>query len=103
MPHKKPTIQSPSARSASGPAKATYPGRPGQSALAAEQAALFPGIGITLGSYKHDPFRGAKSRPLPKPKKAPGRLRSIFTLKRISLFMLTIVLCLGLFLGGKFI
>jgi LCP family protein required for cell wall assembly len=70
---------------------------------AATQAAQFPGVGVTLGSYKHDPFGSAKSLPLTKPKSEPGTLRRLFTIKRIAQVIGLLVLLIGLWLGGKFI
>jgi LCP family protein required for cell wall assembly len=104
MPHKKPTPR-PQQNKTSTPmsAQTAYPSKPDQDSFAAKQAAFFPGVGMTLGSYKHDPFRAAQGRQIPKQKRPAGRLRRTLTFKRISLFILFIALGVGLFVGGKFV
>ncbi len=81
----------------------SYPGRPAMDPTAARQAAQFPGVGVTLGSYKHNPFRDAKGLPAPIPKRPPGRLRRFFTVKKILLLVMLIALAAGIWLGGKFV
>ncbi len=80
-----------------------YPARPGQDVFAAKQAANFPGIGVTLGSYKHDPFQAAKNQPVSRRLPKSGRFRRIVTIRRISLVILVPLLIIGLWLGGKFV
>lgn len=72
---------------------------------AVKQAAQFPGVGMTLGSYKHDAFNYAPRSRLATPKVARprGRIRSLFTLKRITLLAVILVLLPALWLGGKFV
>jgi LCP family protein required for cell wall assembly len=109
MPYKKPN--NPSLNSKSAPASAQpvqpsnsrYPSRPNLDPSAAKQAAQFPGVGVTLGSYKHNPFRDAKGLPTPKPKRQPGRVRQLFTIKRTALTILVLALLVGGWVGGKFI
>ncbi|MEO7364270.1 MAG: LCP family protein [Candidatus Saccharimonadales bacterium] len=106
MPYKK-SRNSKSSKPATSPVgpRAAYPARPKQSSwVAQQQAAEFPGIGITLGSYKHDPFKTAhQTRRTKAPKRPPGRFRQALTLKRFGWFMIIIVAAIGLWLGGKFI
>ena len=66
----------------------------------------FPAIGMTLHSYKHDPFEQLKSGGGPSriPKQGRlGRLRSKITLKRAVLTLLVVVLLAVGWLGWKFI
>ena len=103
MPDKKPARKSKSSETTMPPQQAKYPARPGQDPTTAQQAARFPGVGVTLGSYKHDPFKAAKSQPLPKAHRPAGRFRRTFTARRIGLIIVLPVLAVGLWLGGKFI
>ncbi len=70
---------------------------------AAKQAARFPGVGVTLGSYKHNPFQDAKPLPRLTPRREPGRLRRLLSAKRIIIVLVLLVAIPGILLGGKFI
>ena len=94
MQHKKPANPAPSPKN---------PLRRSLDDAATKQAAQFPGIGVTLGSYKHNPFRDAKALPLAKPARVPGRLRRFWSLKRVVVLLVLIVALPGLWLGGKFV
>ena len=73
---------------------------------ATKQAAQFPGVGVTLGSYKHNPFHDAKPLPIIVPRQE-GRLRRLFTIKRVILAVILVLVLLiaipALLLGGKFV
>lgn len=97
MPHKKPTKN----LSPSKPPK--NPLRRSQDDAALKQAAQFPGVGVTLGSYKHNPFQGAQPLPKSKPKGTPSRFRQKFSLKRLTIVVVIILLLSGLWVGGKFL
>ncbi len=100
MPHKKPI-------------KNILPNKPPKNPLrrsqdpaALKQAAQFPGVGVTLGSYKHNPFEGAKALPRSRPQRSLGllsRFRHMFSFKRLSMIFGVLVLLTGLWLGGKFL
>lgn len=99
MPYKKPINRSNITKVPRGPLRRS------SDQAAAVQAAQFPGVGVTLGSYKHDPFGYANSKSLP-PSKATheaSRLRRLFNLKRIAKIIALLGLLLGIWLGGKFI
>jgi LCP family protein required for cell wall assembly len=100
MPHKKPTNN----LSPSKPPK--NPLRRSQDAAALKQAAQFPSVGVTLGSYKHNPFQGAEPLARSKPQRPMGRLgrfRQKFNFKRLTIFVVVIMLLAGLWVGGKFL
>ena len=79
--------------------------RPGQDIIVAKQQAKdFPGVGMTLPTYRPDSSNRSRFAPAVSPKK--GRLRGLFTRRRIkrALLALFIVAALiGLFVGGKFL
>ncbi len=103
MSDKKPSISSQSTSTNKPQKQAKYPARPGQDVMTAQQAARFPGIGVTLGSYKHDPFKAAKGQHVPRSKRPAGRVRQFFTIRRIGLIIGLPILLVGLWLGGKFV
>lgn len=66
----------------------------------------FPAVGMTLSSYKHDPFTNLKSEPMQNTTPKPGRLRRakrVFSLKRAVLFLSVLIVLAGGWLGWKFI
>lgn len=93
MPYKKPNSSKPP----SNPLKRSSD----QAALS--QAAEFPGVGVTLGSYRHDPFKNTNRQPLRAPKPAPGRVRRTINFRRIAVVFAVFAALIGLFLGAKFI
>lgn len=80
-------------------------GRPMQDIMPPGQQ-NFPAVGMTLSSYKHDPFAKLKSAPMqnniPKPTRFQ-RFRQVFRLKRIVLFLCVLIALAGGWLGWKFI
>jgi len=81
--------------------------RPSQDlATVKKQAGQFPSVGMTLHSYKYDP-RDYHGRPNTKAAVVrPGflkRLRAKITLKRVVLGITTLVVLMGLWVGGTFI
>ena len=80
--------------------------RPGLDMVAAKQAAQFPGVGMTLPTYKYDP-RDHHRRRLPASETIVKRgwwqrLRQGVTLKRVVITLLLCVLVVGGWVGGKF-
>ena len=79
--------------------------RPGQDIVPPGQQ-NFPSVGMTLSSYKHDPFTKLKSQSMqttiPRPSRFQ-RFRSAFSLKRIVLFLSVLIVLAGGWLGWKFI
>src|SRR6476469_3969108 len=81
--------------------------RPGQDIVVSKQAARFPTVGMTLQSYE----RNAQNRPrqrfaTPAAAKKRGRFSRAMhaiTLKRVTATLAIFLLCIGLFLGGKFL
>lgn len=79
--------------------------QPGQDVIAPKNQPNFPAVGVTLASYKHDPFQGLKNGGQP-PQPPPGRFKRLFqkiTLKRVVLALLVLIMVPGLWLGWKFI
>jgi polyisoprenyl-teichoic acid--peptidoglycan teichoic acid transferase len=65
----------------------------------------FPAVGMTLSSYKHDPFSQLKNTTtasrIPKQSRF-ARLRSKVTLKRTAITLALVLLVAGVWVGGKF-
>lgn len=65
----------------------------------------FPAVGMTLSSYKHDPFNQLKNNPpvshIPKQGRF-ARLRSKITLKKVVITLAVVLLVAGVWVGGKF-
>jgi LCP family protein required for cell wall assembly len=75
----------------------TPPGRP--------TPADFPGVGLTLRTYKHDPFRELKTAPGPMRVPRPSvwqLIRRSFSLKRTVIVLLIVVVFITGWLGWKF-
>jgi LCP family protein required for cell wall assembly len=79
--------------------------RPPQDAVTAkEQASQFPGVGVTLPSYKYDPrdhHKGANALPTKVKKGRFGAFRNKFTLKRSVIIVALLLVITGGWLGGK--
>lgn len=63
----------------------------------AAAASSFPGVGVTMTSYKHDPFQ-RPSVPAVKPRRS-GRIRRLFGWRRILLAFVILALLVGGWLG----
>lgn len=81
--------------------------RPGQdSAVTKKQADQFPGVGVTLRSYKYDPRDTHKSpagRGVVVRQSIWQRIRGAVTLKRTAFVLALTILIIGGFLGSKFV
>ncbi len=79
--------------------------RPRQDAVTVkEQANQFPGVGVTLSSYKYDPHdhrKGANALPTKVKKSRFGKIGSAITLKRSVLAIALVLIITGGWLGGK--
>ncbi len=78
--------------------------RPVQDVDAAKQAAQFPGVGMTLRSYRYDPsdnhkFPAGKGVVVHQGRFA--RIREMITLQRVAILLSLIVLVGGGLLGGS--
>lgn len=70
-----------------------------------QQASQFPGIGMTLRSYRYDPRdqrKGANARPTVVKVSRFRRMRNRVTLKRTVVLTALLILIVGGWLGGKF-
>lgn len=81
--------------------------RPGQDvAVTRQQSAQFPGVGVTLRSYKYDPRDHHKfpaGQGVIVKQGRFSRLRRLFTLRKSVLILSLLVLLIGGWVGGKFV
>ncbi|MDB5171036.1 MAG: hypothetical protein JWO35_730 [Candidatus Saccharibacteria bacterium] len=80
--------------------------RPRQDAVTVkQQAGQFPGVGMTLRSYKYDPrdyHKGVNAKPTVVKTSRWRRIRNSITLKRTVITLALIMLVVGGWVGGKF-
>lgn len=79
--------------------------RPGHDVVAAQQAANFPGVGMTLPSYQYDPKdKGRRGGAQTVVKRSRWqRFKQGITLKRSVIVLTILVLLIGGFVAGKFL